>query len=178
MSRISDAAEFFGEDPVDTDTVTAWASEPAILPSNSQGTTVVIVTSIQSMTTSSRIAIDSSTTTDSPTLTTSGITSNESATSSEGTDSTKAGGPSAGVSAGIGIGVALGVLLLAFVVFILYRRKRKHRGLARGNDDNRPALPELGTDGQKHELSAEECRRAELSADEPKRNNANVQELE
>lgn len=95
-----------------------------------------------------------------------------------GTSSTRTGGLSAGASAGIGIGVALGVLLLAFVVFFLYRRRRKHRGLARENDNDRPVLPELGTDGQKHELSAEECRRAELGVDEQKQNNTIVQELE
>ncbi|KAJ5178533.1 uncharacterized protein N7500_001232 [Penicillium coprophilum] len=178
MSRYVDYSDLFEEDTEDTDPFTAWSSELATPTSYSQGTTVVIVTSTEPTTTSSHIAIDSSTTTDSPTLATSEITSNESATPYVGTDSTKAGGLSASASAGIGIGVALGILLLALVVFILYRRKRKHRGLARGNDDNRPALPELGTDGQKHELSAEECTRVELGADEPKRNNTNVQELE
>lgn len=83
-----------------------------------------------------------------------------------------------GGSAGIGIGVALGVLLLAFGIFFLCRRRQKHRGLARENDNDRPVLPELGTDGQKHELSAEKCRRAELGVEEQKHNNTNVQELE
>lgn len=59
---------------------------------------------------------------------------------------------------GTGIGVALGVLLLALAAFLLYRYKWKRRTF--GQEDNGrnnvlPELPELGTDGQKHELAGD-----------------------
>ncbi|OQE70542.1 hypothetical protein PENNAL_c0115G05038 [Penicillium nalgiovense] len=185
MSQASAAvlAALSADDPVETGAVptTAYNSEMDITSTTTQGTTVVFVTSTQTATTSNRTAIESSIATRSPTLATSGSTSdtsNISATSSVGPKTTRPGGLSAGSSAGIGIGVALGVLLLAFVVFFLYRRRRKHREIARGDDNDRPVLPELGTNGQKHELSAEESRRAELGVDEQKHNSTNVQELE
>lgn len=164
-------------DPVATDVAptTAYSSELDTTSSTSQGTTIVFVTSTKAANTTS---INSSMAMHSTASATPGSISDESSTSSDGADSTMASGLSAGASAGIGVGVALGVLLLAILVFSLYRRRRKHRETARGEEYDRPVLPELGTDGQKHELPAEESGRTELGNDEPKCNNTNVQELE
>ncbi|KAJ5701625.1 hypothetical protein N7488_009173 [Penicillium malachiteum] len=83
-------------------------------------------------------------------------------------------GLSTGAKAGIAVGVLLGVLLLLFVAFFFHSRRRKRRRITKGV----PVLPELGTDGQKHELSPEESRRAELAADEQTNINSNSCELE
>ncbi|CAI7626188.1 unnamed protein product [Penicillium palitans] len=137
-----------------------------------QGTTVVIVGSTTSETPSisTPTATASSTATDSPASATPSDEFFGSSTSSDGSELINSG-LSGGALAGIGVGVALGVLLIA----------RKHQGLTRvtrGDDINRPVLSELGTDGQKHELPAEESRRAELAANERKPNNTHAHELE
>lgn len=147
-----------------------------------QGTTVVIVGSTTSETPSisTPTATASSTATDSPASATPSDEFFGSSTSSDGSELINSG-LSGGALAGIGVGVALGVLLIAFVLFFLCRRRRKHQGLTRvtrGDDINRPVLSELGTDGQKHELPAEESRRAELAANERKPNNTHAHELE
>lgn len=63
-----------------------------------------------------------------------------------------------GVSAGTGVGVALGVLLLALAAFLLYRynwKRRTFRQEDNGRKNVPPELPELGIDGQKHELAGD-----------------------
>ncbi|KAJ5394368.1 uncharacterized protein N7487_012009 [Penicillium crustosum] len=159
--------------------VTSTPEKPIATFTRTQGTTVVVISSTTSETPSSSnpSATASSTATDSPTSATPSSGFNESTTSSERSESTSSG-LSAGASAGIGVGVALGVLVLVFVLFFLYRRRQKHRGLARGDNIDQPVLSELGTDGQKHELPAEESRRAELDANETKPNNTHAHELE
>ncbi|CAI7662266.1 unnamed protein product [Penicillium crustosum] len=149
--------------------VTSTPEKPIATFTRTQGTTVVVISSTTSETPSSSnpSATASSTATDSPTSATPSSGFNESTTSSEGSESTNSG-LSAGASAGIGVGVALGVLVLV----------QKHRGLARGDNIDQPVLSELGTDGQKHELPAEESRRAELDANETKPNNTHAHELE
>ncbi|CAI7584283.1 unnamed protein product [Penicillium glandicola] len=155
---------------ITTSTTSTSSTSEATSFSSTQGTTVVFVTNTQTALNSTPTA------TESTAFITSSSTSDES-TTSEGTNSTSAGGLSAGASAGIGVGVALGVLTLAFVGFFLYRRRRKNRGLALGGDNNRTVVAELGTDGQKHELSGQESKRAELDVNE-QRQNTHVQELE
>ncbi|KAJ5671346.1 hypothetical protein N7507_000473 [Penicillium longicatenatum] len=113
-----------------------------------------------------------SSSTESASLTTSSSASNGSITYTAGT------GLSTGAKVGIGIGVALGTLLLLCVGSFLYVRRRKRRGLARGDGNNVSVLPELGTDGQKHELPAEESKRAELGVDERTNESPNLHELE
>ncbi|KAJ5726018.1 uncharacterized protein N7483_007375 [Penicillium malachiteum] len=108
---------------------------------------------------------------DSTSLTTSSGTSNRPASYTSGKEL------STGVKAGIGVGVSLSALLLVLVAFFFHMRRRKRRGFTKGDlGNNVPVLPELGMDGQKHELSAEESRRVELPADEQK--NSNLHELE
>lgn len=140
--------------------------------------TLVVVTQTQTDTPDYTSASATSTATDSPSLSNSNSSEESSNESAQPKDSNGTGGLTAGTSAGIGVGVALGVLVLAFIAFFIYRRNQKRRRLAREDQrDMRSGLPELGTDGQKHELSTEEIRRAELGVDGQKHElPANVRE--
>ncbi|KAJ6008045.1 hypothetical protein N7540_012021 [Penicillium herquei] len=157
-----------GSDISSTSSDTAEAGSSNIrshIPSSTSGITTIFITS-----TATQGLIDITTDTNfSNTISTSLATS--SATSKATPLSTTGKGLSTGAKAGITVGVILGVLLLLLVAFFIHSRRRKRRGITN-------ALPELGTDGQKHELSAEESRRAELAADEQTNISSYLHEME